>query len=612
MATLSNITSTQRNRTLTSLYNSTYQAPALGSSKTLQSIFITARRVVDASQVTAMLKDWEEEDRKQSYPPTERHLAKSHRRPGPTPWIDTTQILYLLVASTLRYQGPLFTNLTELVLHASAGDLHVLGIKDKPQNITEQAIYHRLYNTYRRLLATVNPYQGISFYRRHTRTAWEQAEASIDQNFFDNRVIRAHHLNNALLYGTYLLLPAKKRAEIEASQLDVVIDATRVKAAAEGASRTSRYVSADPTAGWYTRHGDHNGTTSRADTKYTRKKEVLEWAFEAHTADAALPDGLNLILGLGFDKPGTKIATNAKRAINAILDKGFTPGHLVADRAYLPGTKPEELALPMRAAGFKLVFDFPKNHLGKQGEGDGAILVDGARYCPAMPQPLINATYNYQNLPADDPHALTDEIYTQQLAQREPYRLKLKQAPNAKGQVRYSCPALGEHATIRCPFRDPDPKVIDKPLKLIPKSALPTNPQKICTQHSISLSVSNGAKYEQAYPHRSQQWTQKYSVLRNVVESMNASLKHGAFAPIDDAQMRPRRGWAAQFLSTALLVVATNVRQIVNALDREIQQIIEAQQPRRRAPRITVPKGWEPANLACNSPPDDQQVSEAA
>ncbi|MEV0113257.1 hypothetical protein AB0H77_08400 [Streptomyces sp. NPDC050844] len=50
------------------------------------------------------------------------------------------------------------------------------------------------------------------------------------------------------------------------------------------------------------------------------------------------------------------------------------------------------MAAPRPSPGFKPVYDYRTDQLGKQAETQGAILVEGTWYCPSMPQPLIDAT----------------------------------------------------------------------------------------------------------------------------------------------------------------------------------------------------------------------------
>ena len=46
----------------------------------------------------------------------------------------------------------------------------------------------------------------------------------------------------------------------------------------------------------------------------------------------------------------------------------------------------------MRALGYSLVMDYKVTELGRQANSQGAVMVDGAFYCPAMPEELVTAS----------------------------------------------------------------------------------------------------------------------------------------------------------------------------------------------------------------------------
>ena len=81
--------------------------------------------------------------------------------------------------------------------------------------------------------------------------------------------------------------------------------------------------------------------------------------------------------------------------------------------------------------------DYRADQLGIQANTGGAILVEGTWYCPALPGPLITATTRLRD------HAITRDLYDQQITARRPYQLKRKDGPDADGYQRLSCPALG-------------------------------------------------------------------------------------------------------------------------------------------------------------------------
>ena len=93
--------------------------------------------------------------------------------------------------------------------------------------------------------------------------------------------------------------------------------------------------------------------------------------------------------------------------------------------------------------------DYRDDQLGIQANTGGAILVEGTWYCPALPGPLITATTRLRG------HAITRDLYGQQITARACYQLKRKDGPDADGYQRLSCPALGPRPAIMCPLREP-------------------------------------------------------------------------------------------------------------------------------------------------------------
>ena len=73
---------------------------------------------------------------------------------------------------------------------------------------------------------------------------------------------------------------------------------------------------------------------------------------------------------------------------------------------------------------------------------------------------------------------------------------------------------------------------------------------------------------------------------------MNKSIKDGKFIPVDDAEMRPRRGWIAQLLSLVVMIAATNVRKIITWLFQQIGVSRIAAAPVKRKRRREATRGW--------------------
>ena len=110
-----------------------------------------------------------------------------------------------------------------------------------------------------------------------------------------------------------------------------------------------------------------------------------------------------------------------------------------------------------------------------------------------------------------------------------------------------------------------------------------------------------GAKHEQTYAYRSEPWQEHYTTGRQSVESVNKSLKDGRFIPVDDAELRPRRGFIAQLFSLAVMVAATNVRKIIAWLHAQIGVTSISSAPVRRQRRREVTRGY--SVFEANAPP---------
>jgi len=140
--------------------------------------------------------------------------------------------------------------------------------------------------------------------------------------------------------------------------------------------------------------------------------------------------------------------------------------------------------------------------LGIQAAHEGALLIEGTWYCPSMPKMLQTATFDHQLRAKDDPERLTDEEYAQRIAQRDRYRLRNKEHPDADGYTRKMCPAAGPSATVACPLQIQHPKAAGKTgLTPILKVNLIHPAPKVCSnQSTLTFPPTAGAKYEQALP----------------------------------------------------------------------------------------------------------------
>ena len=135
--------------------------------------------------------------------------------------------------------------------------------------------------------------------------------------------------------------------------------------------------------------------------------------------------------------------------------------------------------------------DRPARHPGNTG---GAILAEGTWYCPALPGPLTIATTRLRD------HAISRELYDQQITARAAYQLKRKDGPDADGCQRLSCPAAGQHPGLTCPLRPASLSPRDGRAKILQP---PPEPPRICRQTAITIAPDIGARYRQDLPYGS-------------------------------------------------------------------------------------------------------------
>jgi hypothetical protein len=363
------------------------------------------------------------------------------------------------------------------------------------------------------------------------------------------------------------------------------LDATPVPLYSRGPSKRAGLCASDPDGGWYVREGDHR---EREDDKGKPLRKIC-WALEATIATMARPPGAppahpNLAAGLALTRPGEDPGGTGARVLASLAARGHKTSWLGYDRAYTQAL-PGRFHLPARALGYKPVMDYRADQLGIQANTGGAILVEGTWYCPALPGPLITATTGLRD------HAITRELYDQQIAARRPYQLKHKDGPDADGYQRLSCPATGHHPGLICPLRPASLTPRDGRAKVLQP---PPEPPRLCTQTAITIAPDTGARYRQDLPYGSPAWHRSYATLRNTIEGLNGLIKDPAHEALAQPARRRVRGIAAQSIFTALLLLAANIRKIRawRALTaRDKARITRRARRRRTSQRDYLPDG---------------------
>jgi hypothetical protein len=233
----------------------------------------------------------------------------------------------------------------------------------------------------------------------------------------------------------------------------------------------------------------------------------------------------------------------------------------------------------VRALGYSLVMDYKATELGRQANSGGAVMVDGAFYCPGMPEDLVAASVD---LRAGTIDAAT---HAARIAARGSWRLVRKQGPDKDGYERHACPAAGAHPHLCCPLR---PDGAEAALGKIPVLSPPGVPGKVCTQSAVTIAPDVGARHRQDLAFGSPQWARVYATYRNTIEGTNGYVKDAAHESLGAPGRRRVRGIAAQSPFVGLLLMAANFRKVAAYRDLVANQEGPKVAERARRRRISL------------------------
>jgi len=331
----------------------------------------------------------------------------------------------------------------------------------------------------------------------------------------------------------------------------VGLDATPVPLWSRGPSVRRGTCASDPDGGWYVREADGREATG-PEAKALRK---IYWALEATIVTMGRPPGdvptyPNLALGVGLGRPGHDPGGSGSRLLAELRRRGWPAGFVGADRGYTQG-RPEHFHLPVRSLGYSLVMDYKSTELGRQANSQGAVMVDGGFYCPAMPEALVRASSEKRTGTIDE------KTFRERISARRPWRLVRKSGPDADGYERFACPAQGRHPHLCCPLR-PEANALGQ----VPVLSPPAVPPKVCTQSAVTIAPDIGARHRQDLAFGSEDWARTYATYRNTIEGWNGYVKDTAHEALAAPGRRRVRGIAAQSIFVALLLMAANFRKI--------------------------------------------------
>ena len=422
-------------------------------------------------------------DRSGKAPVIEAALAHRTGRPRPLP---VRAVLTALLCLALEDRPLFLTEVTRLLFgQLPPASCRLLGVPGTAA--TERAFLaacRRVRYCFHAIVSTADP-SPLPKNRRLTEDELKARTKPMTPDQAEAARGRLEALASALLQASVSVLTQDERA---ASGGGTALDATPVPLFSRGPSRRAGLCASDPDGGWYVREGDHR---EREDDK-GKPLRKLAWALEATIATTARPPGAppahpGLAIGLALTRPGQDPGGTGTRVLASAAARGHKPGWLGYDRAYTQAL-PGRFHLPARALGYQPVMDYRDDQLGIQANTGGAILVEGTWYCPALPEPLITATTRLRG------HAITRELYGQQITARAVYQLKRKDGPDADGYQRLSCPAACTHPGLMCPLREASLSPRNGRAKVLQP---PPQPPRLCRQTAITIAPDIGARYRQ-------------------------------------------------------------------------------------------------------------------
>lgn len=476
--------------------------------------------------------------------------------------ISITSALHLMFV-TMRTTGTVSIQAaSDLLMDANRRELELLQIH--PDALDPDSNYDRVWRAVHRLKDTLDRFPGD----RRWRPTREMLKAIHENHRSDPAKLlrleeRMNELCNQILQGTWLMLPKELRARMHGT---IALDATLVPVSGhqQNLEKMSDEVtaSANYDCGYYIREGNHDGTNA------SPKKRRFGWEAELATMTRNKPgadiDAPLFIVWFGGHKPGD-IDGEGKKMLTSLIKRGIPIRTIIADRAYLPGSKAEDFQLPASAHGASLVMDYPITALGKQTHYtsvDGKhslVMCDGSWYPAFMPITLQDAEKIWAQVKKAAKKVTNErtkermlregyELVTKRRAQRTKYRLIPRSRHKADGSRQYSYPTGLD--TVDWDQTTGEEFAVSLPGKTV---LVPGDLGKDNIKH---------LKYGQEFEYKSETWRAYYG-LRNTIESVNSRVKDPQREGIHDPLNRRGRGpWFAE-IAAALAAASQNLRRFI-------------------------------------------------
>lgn len=481
----------------------------------------------------------------------------------------------------------------------------------------DEASERTVARTFARMLNTIDP----SVLPKNRIVEWSVLERKkrlitvVEQQLLQARL---DWVCNRLLETAFRCLPKKIRRKYKGS---ACIDATPLPLYSRMRGKDNVYCSADPDGGVYQHDGDH----SEPD----RISTDAIWALEIHLIVAVdchhghrqyLPA---LPLAMTTDRPGFDPSGNARRMFAYLKEIEDLKRHWLAGDLLYTDQKPGKFQDPAREVGYKPVLGYGPKHHGHQGtHRTGMTMGDGAFYCPAIPENLINATVLRRTKGPDGIPLRTHEQWRDDITAQGNYAMRAHERER-NGKQRFGCPASGANPTARCPLkqhsleerktRQRNGRVVDGRLTIEPPDHF-TGPDgrpllDVCAQETVTVDFTEGGddsinKYRQEQRYGTDQQLTTYVRLRQAQEGVHGFAKKYATQALGNPEARLVRGKAAQTLFAALLLAAASIAKIRNFLATAEVDAATGDRWVEREPLIMALR-TPPGDKAPDPPPED-------
>jgi hypothetical protein len=319
---------------------------------------------------------------------------------------------------------------------------------------------------------------------------------------------------------------------------------------------------ADPEASWGHRNANNPGT--RHELFFGYFFQVATMVADEDGGDVAELVRRMLVTSCHVDPPHAFIFVLVRMS-----ESGIVIADVICDSGYAHRV-PEHWAAPLRLIGASLVMDLHPSDRGPKGTYGGAVIFNGAFYCPSTPKALFDLGPLARDASKDQIRA-HDQLTTE----LDRYRLGRISKEDSDGYQRVMCPAvLGK---CRCPLR-PESLTLshERPEVLDP----PEHPPVCCTQKTLTVGPEVAAKTAQKHPYPSKAHRYSYA-RRTAAERTNATIK-------DPARTDVSRGWCR------LMGLAPITVFIACALVVRNMRVIDSFEVRREDDERRMAAGREP------------------